>query len=132
MTMDEYNDYMDKHILPKNQKQIMKEIDYYINHYNVYPYMCVMYDRLSYYSKEDVNLRVTFDSNLRSRKCNLGLYDDSDDRKYFGDETYIMEVKSMNSLPLWFVEVLSKNKIYPCSFSKVGSIYMKDRRDEKC
>ena len=41
-----------------------------------------------------------------------------------------MEVKCLNSLPLWFTNELSKLKIYPSSFSKVGNIYMKERGKE--
>ena len=37
-----------------------------------------------------------------------------------------MELKSKNNLPLWFISVLSKNKIYPTSFSKIGNIYKKE------
>lgn len=135
MTFKEYNDYINNHVISDNAGQIMKEIDYYINYYKVFPYMSVMYDRVSYYSKEDENLRVTFDSNLRSRRCNLGLCDDKIDEKYFDDDMYIMEVKGINNLPKWFVDVLSTNKIYPRSFSKVGSIYIKnmiDWRGSKC
>lgn len=128
MTYGEYNKYINDGIIPVRDGQIMKEIDYYINYYKVKPYMYVAYDRLSYYSKEDSEFRITFDTNLRYRLSNLGLYDGKNDKKYFEDEVYIMEVKCMNSLPIWFVDVLSKNEIYPVSFSKVGSIYIKDGR----
>ena len=127
LTVEEYNNYINEGIMPKNNKQIMKEIDYYINYYKVRPYIYVAYDRLSYYAIDDINFRVTIDSNLRSRKNNLELRDRNDNQMYFDDNRYIMEVKSMNSLPIWFVTELSKYKIYPCSFSKVGSIYLKER-----
>lgn len=129
MTLWEYNNYISRGIIPKRDGQIMKEIDYYINYYKLKSNVFVAYDRLSYYSKEDVNFRMTFDNNLRYRLGNLNLCDDENDRKYFDDDVYIMEVKSMDSLPLWFVDVMSKNQIYPGSFSKVGNIYMKDGRD---
>ena len=132
MTLLEYDNYINRGIIPIKDGQIMKEIDYYIKYYNVHPYICVFYDRLSYSEIEDSNIRVTFDSNLRYRLCDLGLDDNKKEKKYFDKEMYIMEVKSMNSLPIWFVDVLSKNKIYPCSFSKVGNIYMKERENKKC
>ena len=34
-----------------------------------------------------------------------------------------MEVKSLQSIPLWFTRILSDMKIYPNSFSKYGEIY---------
>ena len=45
--------------------------------------------------------------------------------KYFSDDKYIMEIKTLNSMPLWLTNVLSNLKIYPTSFSKYGEIYKK-------
>lgn len=126
MTLFEYNKYIRSGKVSKKDGQIMKEIDYYIKYYKANPYVYVAYDRLSYYAIDDINFRITFDNNLRYRFDDLGLYDSKLDKKYFDNDMYIMEVKSMNSLPLWFVEVLSLNKIYPQSFSKVGNIYVKE------
>lgn len=130
LSLLEYNNYINKGIMPNHDKQIMREIDYNIKYYKLHPYMVLTYDRLSYYSKEDINFRITFDSNLRSRYNDLE-FRDNNDRLYFKDKKYIMEVKCSNSLPIWFVSYLSKNKIYPISFSKIGSIY-KESRDVKC
>lgn len=127
LTLKEYNDYLKSNIFPENNRQIMKEIDYYIHHYKLKPFMLVAYDRLSYYSKSDKNFRLTFDTNLRSRQNNLTLSDSNDDSFYFDKPTYIMEVKCLGSLPLWFTKVLSKYQIYPSSFSKIGNIYKKER-----
>ncbi len=126
----EYMDYIKKRIIPNDNKksQIMKEIDYYINYYKLHPYIFVGYDRLSYYAKDDINFRVTFDSNLRSRKNDLELRDTDDNKRYFDSDKYIMEVKCLNALPIWFVSYLSECEIYPRSFSKVGSIYLKEGR----
>lgn len=126
MTLFEYNKYIRSGKVSKKDGQIMKEIDYYIKYYKANPYVFVAYDRLSYYAIDDINFRITFDNNLRYRFDDLGLYDSKLDKKYFDNDMYIMEVKSMNNLPLWFVEVLSLNKIYPQSFSKVGNIYVKE------
>lgn len=130
LSLMEYNNYINNEIIPNHDKQIMKEIDYIIKYYNLKPYIFLAYDRLSYYSKDDINFRVTFDSNLRSRYDNLK-FKDNNDKLYFKDNKYIMEVKSINNLPTWFVSYLSKNKIYPVSFSKIGNIY-KERGDVKC
>ena len=37
----------------------------------------------------------------------------------------LMEIKVPGALPLWFVRLLSENKAYKTSFSKVGSAYQK-------
>ena len=131
-TLREYNKYRKKNIFPKENIQIMKEIDYYIKYYQLHPFIFVGYDRLSYYSKEDKNLRVTFDTNLRSRTTNLKLKDTKENKLYFDTPTYIMEIKSLYGLPLWFTKKLSEYKIYPVSFSKVGNIYKKERGMISC
>lgn len=127
LTLKEYNQYMKKDIFPKENHQIMKEIDYYIKYYKLHPAIFVGYDRLSYKGKEDESLRITFDTNLRSRTTNLKLKDTKDNKLYFDEVKYIMEIKSLYGLPLWFTKILSEEKIYPTSFSKVGSIYKKER-----
>ena len=127
LTLKEYKEYSKKGIIKKENEQVLKEIDYYIKYYNLKPYVFVGYDRLSYYSREDKNFRITFDTNLRSRFNDLRLRDTTDNKLYFDEKIYIMEVKSLYGLPLWFTNILSSNEIYPVSFSKVGSIYKKDR-----
>lgn len=132
LTKEEYRKYIDKGIIPDNNNlQIMKELDYYIKYYKLHPYIYVAYDRLSYYSKYDDCFRITIDSNLRYRLNDLYLDDNENNSLYFDNKKYIMEVKSLNSLDYDFVKYLSKNKIYPVSFSKVGSIYMKERERVK-
>ncbi len=126
LTLLEYNNYINKGILPGRDMQIMKEIDYIIKYYKLHPYMFLAYDRLSYYCKNNINFRITFDSNLRSRYDKLELNNSNLDELYFENNNYIMEVKCINSLPMWFVSYLSDNKIYPVSFSKIGNIYGKE------
>ena len=63
---------------------------------------------------------------------NLKLKDTKDNELFFDEKRYIMEVKSLYGLPLWFTKVLSQYKIYPTSFSKVGSIYKKERGIKVC
>ena len=35
----------------------------------------------------------------------------------------VLEIKVQQELPLWLVKILSENKIYKTSFSKVGTAY---------
>lgn len=124
---DFYN-YLDgKEVLTGN-KQITKEIDYYFKYYNLIPNLYLAYDRKSYVGAEDSHFRVTFDTNVRSRTYDLNL-----EKGDYGDinlfDKYIMEVKSIKSMPIWFSSILSKLKIYPASYSKYGEIYKK-RKEE--
>ena len=116
----------------KIDSQIMKELDYLFKYYELKPSYFVAYDRKSYKGCLDQNLRITIDSNLRSRKDNLKLELGDEGKKYFDTDQYIMEIKTLGSIPLWLVRNLSELKIYPISFSKIGSIYKKDREEYAC
>ena len=72
--LSELYNYIETGEIPNtSNKQIMNEIDYIIRKYNLKPKIYLAYDRLSFYDKNDVNFRITFDSNLRSRNNNLKL-----------------------------------------------------------
>lgn len=132
MTLMEWKSYYEHGIFPNHDLQIMKEIDYEIKLFKLKPMYFVSYKRKSWRSIEDENFRVTIDSDLKGRMIFLDLVSSEHDRRYFYDDTCIMEVKCTNSLPLWFVKILNENKIYPSSFSKVGNIYMKERGGKIC
>lgn len=125
LTLKEFYDYLENDNYDKDS-QIMKELDYYIKYYKLIPKIYIAYDRKSYIGKEDKNLRITIDSNLRSRRDNLKLELGDTGQKYFDEDMYILEIKSLGSMPLWLVNTLSELKIYPNSFSKYGSIYKRE------
>jgi len=112
--------------------QIMKEIDYLFNLYDLKPSYFIAYDRKSYREKNNENLRITIDTNLRSRKEKLSLELGDKGKLYFKEEKYIMEIKTLGAMPLWLVKNLSDLGIYPVSFSKFGSIYKKDKEEKVC
>lgn len=118
----DYYNYL--HNRKHNNSQIMKEIDYYIKFEKLKPKIFIAYDRISFKGKEE-SLRITLDSNLRSRTSDLNLELGDAGKKYFEDNYYIMEIKSATSIPLWLTKTLSELQIYPTSFSKYGSIYKK-------
>lgn len=130
MTLQEFYDYYEKNKYDRNN-QIMKEIDYYFKLYDLKPFIYIAYDRISFRGLEDRNLRITLDSNLRSRKEDLRLELGDVGKKYFEEQTYIMEIKTLGAMPLWLVRSLSELKIYPTSFSKIGKIYEKEMRQKE-
>ena len=124
--LKDYYDYINKGIIPLNcNQQIMEELDYSIKRYGLKPKLFLAYDRYSYVAKDNNEFRVTFDYNIRSREDNLNLDYGSKGELLFDDEYYIMELKVLDALPMWFINILNKKKIYPVSFSKYGSIYEK-------
>ena len=126
MKLKDIYDYLDDGVIRNSSNnQIMKEIDYIIKKNDLRPMIYLAYDRLSFFATENKNFRITFDNNLRSRNDNLRLELGDFGKKYSNNNFYIMEVKSRDSIPIWFSKILSDLKIYPNSFSKYGSIYMK-------
>lgn len=110
----------------KGNDQVFHEIEYFMEFHQPYPKLFLAYDRLAYRGIENSELRITFDYNIRSRTYDLNLSKGDYGTSYFEEPTYLMEIKVGSALPLWLVNVLSKMKIYPTSFSKYGNIYIKD------
>ena len=131
LPLKDFNDYLVNGRY-KEDNQIMKEIDYLFKLYNLKPTYFIAYDRQSYCECGNRNLRITLDSNLRSRKDKLSLELGDKGKLYFDEDMYIMEIKTLDSLPLWLVNNLSDLGIYPVSFSKYGSIYKKDKEELLC
>ena len=110
---------------PNCDEQIMNEIDYCFKFYKLMPKVFLAYDRYAYKSIDNNNFRITFDTNIRSRTEDLYLENGDKGKLLFNDGEYIMEVKTLDAYPLWFVNILSSLKIYPTSFSKYGNVYKK-------
>ena len=107
-----------------NDIQIAKEVDYLIKTLNLKPKILVYYNRSSYINGD--NLRITFDENLSFRDENLSFKRNVKDRPYFNSgKNIIMEVKARGAMPLWLTGALSRNKVFPERFSKIGKIYEK-------
>ncbi len=128
LTFEEFYDYLNNH--KTKDSQIMKELDYYFKLFKLKPSIFVAYDRLSYKDKDNQNLRITIDGNLRSRYNDLNLEKGSYGEKFFSSDMYIMEIKVLDAMPIWLARNLSELKIFPTSFSKVGSIYIKNKGSE--
>lgn len=109
---------------PGLDSQIFREIDYFKMRYELQPEMYLAYDRLALFGKEDPEFRVTFDKNIRSRKHDPVLLNDTDTIPLLEKGYHLMEVKIAGAVPLWFAVLLSEEKIYPVSFSKYGNVYL--------
>ena len=131
LSLKDYYKYLDGKLPKSSNDQIMMELDYVINKYNLKPKYFIAYDRLSYYDKDDESFRITFDENIRSRKDDLRLEYGDSGKLYFNDKKYIMELKCSKGLPMWFISALSTLKIYPNSFSKYGNIYKNSLKEDK-
>ncbi len=109
--------------IKNNNKQIKNELDYYFKKYNLSSKMFIAYDREAFYAKDDRDFRITFDSNIRARNYDLELDKGTDGKNILDEDKYIMEIKTLGSIPLWFVKVLDECNVCPGSFSKYGKAY---------
>lgn len=110
---------------PYMNLQVLNEIDYMLHKYPLQPMLFLSYDRNALFGKEDPSFRITFDTNIRTRRDEVGLTIGTQGELLIPKGLWIMEAKAENAVPLWFAKLLSSYKLYPTSFSKYGSEYKK-------
>ena len=110
---------------PFRQIQFAHELEYLMGLYRPRPRVLISSNRLAYTAQDNPAFRLTFDENLRFRTEDLRLEHGSQGDLFFAgqDRNIVMEVKTFDAMPFWFVAELSKLKIYPVRFSKYGKIY---------
>lgn len=104
--------------------QIGREIDYMIRYYGkLAPAVYLSYDRTALFSREDSNLRLTFDRNIRWSDAGLSLREAPHGQPLLRPDETLLEIKTASAIPAWFTALLAKQRLYPVSFSKYGSAY---------
>ncbi len=105
--------------------QIQREIRWFLHSYRPAPKVFIGYERKAFLGKSERDLRVTFDRNLRWRTERLDLTQGDTGAPVLPEERIVMEVKIAQAMPLWLSGLLSENRIYPTSFSKYGTCYLR-------
>ena len=125
--LDEAYDFLASYRKPELKKymngQILNEIEYLLKKYELKPMLYLAYDRKAFFSKENRDLRITFDTNIRTRRYDLRLEMGDYGEQLLDDGMWLMEVKAEKSIPLWLARLLSENRIYKIGFSKYGKEY---------
>lgn len=132
--LSEIMSYLEDGMFFSCNQQILKELSYCFQIYNLEPMLFLAYDRIAYYDKDSHDFRLTFDTNIISRDYDLNLEKGVYGEMISEENQFIMEVKCGGGLPLWFVKILNDLKLYPTSFSKYGKVYLeslKKKRKEK-
>ena len=102
--------------------QIEAEIDYTKQRYKgLQPKVLLSYDREAWYAKDDHEFRITFDQNILWRETEVDLSTGIYGEPLLKEGQVLMEVKAGGAIPLWFVKLLSEEKLYKTSFSKYGN-----------
>jgi SPX domain protein involved in polyphosphate accumulation len=106
-------------------KQVINEIHYSLKLYKVEPKVYLAYDRKAMFCKDNREVRITFDTNIRTRRYDLKLEAGDYGEPLIENDKWLMEVKVEKNIPLWLSKLLSEYKIYKTSFSKYGNEYKK-------
>lgn len=101
-------------------KQVLNELEYIFERNVLQPKTYISYNRKAYFNKDGHDLRVTFDTQIITKRNNK-----KNQEKLLEDEMWIMEIKAEKSFPVWITKLLSKYEIYSTSFSKYGVEYQK-------
>lgn len=119
----EYKDYMNK--------QVVEEIKYFLSCYDLKPMVYLSYDRKALFCKNNRDLRITFDTNIRSRRYDLRMEHGTHGELLMEPGQWLMEVKAEKTIPVWLSKMLSEHQMYRTSFSKYGNEYKKMLRNSK-
>ena len=123
MTVREAEEWLSGKGRPPKETQITKEIDWFLKMNDVSPKVFIGCDRTSYVDKDDSELRITVDSQIRWRETNLHLDAGDEGQELLTDGKSLMEIKIPNAAPLWLASLLSCENIFPTSYSKYGTCY---------
>ena len=110
-------------VITKIPSQISKEVDYYLKSNGVAVKIYIAYRRAAFSGIEDEGLRITFDTDICFRLYNLSFSNPDTGQRVLPQGKILMEIKTLDSIPLWMAGILSENGIYPISFSKFGTCY---------
>ena len=133
ITLAEAYAFLEKGERPKTEinNQIFNELCYFTQvEYNLVPKLFISYDRKAFFGAEDNELRITFDSNIRSRTTDLRLDAGIYGEPLLKENMYLMEIKCLHAVPMWLAGILSECEIYTRSFSKYGTIYQNSHQNK--
>lgn len=103
--------------------QVVNEIKQILQTYQLQPLVYLSYKRLAYFGRGDRNFRISFDRDLLTRRTQLDLSKGEFGNRLLPENQWLMEVKVLGNLPIWFTKVLSELQLYPTGFSKYGEEY---------
>lgn len=135
MTFDQATAFLERRTLPDletyEDKQVISEISHFLGTHYVTPKVFISYERIAYFDKNDPEFRVSFDSNIITRRSDVSLTSGDYGTELLDTEDMLMEIKCTGAIPLWLCRLLSEMSIHKVSFSKYGTEYRK-AHEESC
>lgn len=127
ITLEEAQQFVGSGKLPVRKEymnwQVMQEIAYLLNQHRLIPRLYLAYDRRAYFGIGHSDLRISFDTNIRTRREDLDLALGDCGKRLLGADTWLMEVKAEKTVPVWLSHMLSELHIFSTNFSKYGTEY---------
>lgn len=111
--------------------QVIRELEYFLQIYDLSPKLYLAYDRIAYFEKDNKDLRISFDMNIRSRRYDVRLEAGDYGENLLPEDVYLMEIKTSLAKPLWLVRMLTEYDIKRTSFSKYGTEFKKTINNTK-
>ncbi len=103
--------------------QVIKELEFFMRFYKPKAKLFLAYDRMAMFGREDNDLRITFDRNIRTRRDNLRLELSDEGEQLLDKGIVLLEIKTPTSFPLWLTGILTELEMKGVSFSKYGAEY---------
>ena len=110
---------------PYQNRQVLREITYLLQQNELRPSLYLAYDRLAFFDRENRDLRISYDTNIRSRRTELRLESGDQGELLLPRSQGLIEIKVAGNMPYWLAHLLSEHQIRPTSFSKYGTEYSK-------
>lgn len=109
---------------PKDS-QIVREIEWFMHENAPVPKVFIACERTAWTARDNGELRITFDEDIRFRETELDLTAGSHGEPLTEPGQVLMEIKLPGAAPLWLAHMLSSLELYPAGFSKYGTVYKK-------
>ena len=107
--------------------QVINEIDFFLHQNKVHPAAYIGYHRKAFFGKDDKSFRITFDTDIQTRRDHVCLKADCRGEPLLDGGQYLMEVKISGAVPLWLADLLSEQHVYKTRFSKYGTEYARSK-----
>ncbi len=102
---------------------VLKELSQFVQRYNLIPRVYIAYDRLAYFEKGNPDLRLSLDTNIRTRRYDLRPELGDSGKLLLDNNCWLMEIKTRKGMPLWLADMLNAEGLKKVSFSKYGTEY---------
>jgi hypothetical protein len=105
--------------------------DFCARHEGIYPKSVIQYDRMAFINHPfDAYCRVTIDTSISYRRDNFNL-NEIGGGLLLNKGDCILEIKIGKAMPLWLANSLNNLGISRCPFSKYGTSYVVDAKEEE-